>query len=178
MEHEFVKFPKIPRLNREIIITEKIDGTNAQIYITEEGELLTASRNRWITPENDNAGFAKWANENKEELMKLGPGRHYGEWWGQGIQRNYGATEKYFSLFNVNRWTSEPKPDCCLMVPVLYVGAFTTEAIENTLERLRTDGSIAKKGYMNPEGIIIFHTALNGYFKVTLENDELHKGEL
>lgn len=30
---EFVEFPKIPRLSRDIIVTEKIDGTNAQIYL-------------------------------------------------------------------------------------------------------------------------------------------------
>ena len=31
----FVSFPKISRLNRSVIITEKIDGTNAGIYIPE-----------------------------------------------------------------------------------------------------------------------------------------------
>ena len=31
----FVEFRKIPRLNRDIIITEKIDGTNASIVIEE-----------------------------------------------------------------------------------------------------------------------------------------------
>ena len=36
---EFTKFPKIPRLNRDMIITEKIDGTNAQIYVAEQAEI-------------------------------------------------------------------------------------------------------------------------------------------
>mgnify|MGYP002129949175 CR=1 FL=1 len=36
---EFLEFPKMPRLSREIIITEKIDGTNAQLLITESGEM-------------------------------------------------------------------------------------------------------------------------------------------
>lgn len=174
---EFIKFPKIPRLNREIVITEKIDGTNAQIYISEDGGFYVASRNRWITPDNDNAGFAKWAYENKDDLMQLGTGRHYGEWWGQNIQRNYGLTEKRFSLFNVAEW-GEERPNCCHVVPILYTGPFTTEAIEDTMENLRRTGSIAAEGYMNPEGIVVYHTALNGYFKVTLENDEFHKGEL
>ena len=35
---EFQPFPKIPRLSREIVITEKIDGTNAQILITDDGQ--------------------------------------------------------------------------------------------------------------------------------------------
>ena len=34
----------------------------------------------------------------------LVPGRHFGEWWGSGIQRGYGLDEKTFSLFNAYRW--------------------------------------------------------------------------
>lgn len=84
---EFTEFPKMARLSREIIITEKIDGTNAQILITESGELFVGSRTRWITVQDDNFGFAKWVSENKETIMQLGKGRHFGEWWGSGIQR-------------------------------------------------------------------------------------------
>lgn len=51
---DFVKFPSIARYSRDCVITEKIDGTNAQICITEDGQFLTGSRTRWITPENDN----------------------------------------------------------------------------------------------------------------------------
>lgn len=70
---EFVPFPKMARLSREIIVTEKIDGTNGQIYIGEDGEFLIGSRTRWITPEMDNHGFARWATDHKDELMQLGP---------------------------------------------------------------------------------------------------------
>ena len=103
---EFRPFPKIPRLSREIIITEKIDGTNASITITEDGQFLTGSRNRWITPEDDNFGFSAWAHANKDVLMGLGVGTHFGEWWGHGIQRGYGLPKgrRRFSLFNVGRW--------------------------------------------------------------------------
>ena len=72
---EFQEFPKMARLSREVIITEKIDGTNAQILITEFGDLLTGSRTKWITPQDDNAGFAKWVEGNRNELLKLGAGR-------------------------------------------------------------------------------------------------------
>lgn len=83
---EFQGFPKMARLSREVIISEKLDGTNAQILITEDGEMLVGSQTRWITPEDDNYGFARWAEENRAELLcKLGHGRHFGEWWGQGI---------------------------------------------------------------------------------------------
>ena len=38
---EFKPFAKIPRWSKELaIITEKIDGTNASIYIKEDGEML------------------------------------------------------------------------------------------------------------------------------------------
>ena len=37
---DFIEFPKMARLTRECIITEKIDGTNAQIAITEDGVML------------------------------------------------------------------------------------------------------------------------------------------
>ena len=57
---DFKPFPKMARLSREIIITEKLDGTNAQVFITEDGDLFAGSRTRWITPQDDNYGFARW----------------------------------------------------------------------------------------------------------------------
>ena len=174
---EFVKFDKIARLSRTIVITEKIDGTNGLIAIGEDGEFQVGSRNQWITPEKDNAGFARWAYAHKDELMGLGVGFHYGEWWGQGIQRNYGLKEKRFSLFNVSRW-SENRPACCCVVPTLYVGKFDTAVIVEELEKLRRDGSKAAPGFMNPEGVVIYHTAGNLYFKKTIFGDESPKSTL
>ena len=171
---DFISFRKIPRISRECIITEKIDGTNAQICITEDGDFLVGSRNRWITPEDDNYGFARWAYEHKDELMELGPGNHFGEWWGQKIQRGYDLKEKRFSLFNVSRW-EESRPSCCGVVPVIYKGMFTTEVVEKCIELLRISGSQAAVGYDKPEGIVIYHTAANMMFKKTLENDESPK---
>ena len=123
---EFQAFPKIPRLNRDITITEKIDGTNAAVIIEkldvwevdeygfplspdivtrgEEGYFVGAqSRKRLITPgkQTDNYGFAGWVRGNREELFDLlGVGRHFGEWWGSGIARGYGLVgQRNFSLF-------------------------------------------------------------------------------
>lgn len=76
---DFIEFPKIARLSRECVITEKLDGTNAQIYITEEGEMHVGSRTRWITVNDDNHGFARWAKTNENDLLKLGAGSHFGE---------------------------------------------------------------------------------------------------
>ena len=191
---DFFEFPKIARLSRECIITEKIDGTNGQIFITDDGEMLVGSRTRWITPEDDNHGFARWAMDHREELLTLGPGRHYGEWWGKSIQRKYGMTEKRWSLFNVVRWClhgTEPQgiltadlriekwqqvlPECCSLVPVLYRGLFTTQACEDALDWLRKNGSAASPGFMKPEGIVCFHVAANMGFKKTLQKDDVPK---
>jgi hypothetical protein len=175
---EFESFTKIARLSRLCTITEKIDGTNAQICITDEGQFLTGNRSRWITPEDDNFGFSKWAHEHKDELMRLGPGKHFGEWWGAGIQRRYGLTEKRFSLFNTGRYDSPDKyPACCYVVPVLFNGIFTTEAVNECLYSLAANGSSAAPGFGNPEGVIIYHQAARIYFKKTLDKDEEYKGK-
>lgn len=173
MAPDFTAFPKMARLAREVIVTEKLDGTNAQICITDEGEVFAGSRSRWITPEDDNFGFARWVAENAQALLALGPGRHFGEWWGAGIQRRYGLTEKRFSLFNVARWgDDETRPACCSVVPVIYRGLFDTGWIDRALELLRTQGSYAAPGFMNPEGVVVFHVAGNVGFKRTLVKDE------
>jgi RNA ligase len=173
----FEGFPKIGRWKRNICITEKIDGTNGQIYIPEDdGPMLIGSRTRWITPEQDNAGFARWCKEHEAELRQLGPGRHFGEWWGSGIQRTYGLKEKRFSLFNAGRWSNAERPACVGVVPVLYFGIMDQAAIDGVCEKLRTEGSAAAPGFMKPEGIIIFHTATQTLAKRTLDKDEEPKG--
>jgi len=184
---EFIGMPKIARLSREIIISEKIDGTNALVYITDDLSPITlqsgrivpflcGSKSRWIFPENDNHGFARWAYEHTEELLKLGKGWHRGEWWGQWIQRNYGLLEKRFSLFNTSKWNDDTiRPKCCHVVPTLFTGMFDLKAIEKCLEDLKIFGSVAEIGFTKPEGVVIYHTAGKIYFKKTIENDEKPK---
>lgn len=194
MTQDFKEFPKMARLSRECIITEKIDGTNASITIIEDGQFLVGSRTRWITPQDDNFGFAKWAYEHETELRQLGKGTHFGEWYGMSIQRTYGLKERRFSLFNVLRWclhnqepqpikTGDPRivkmqdrlPECCTLVPELWRGTFTTDACETALADLRANGSKASPGYLLPEGIVIFHLGANMGFKKTLIKDEQPK---
>ncbi len=207
---DFRAFSKIARLSREVVITEKIDGTNAQIVIglykdlssidltdeklpymcvTKDGIdyfIIAGSRTRYISKENDNMGFGRWVSDNREELVKLGEGRHYGEWWGGKIQRGYGLKEKRFSLFNTSMWNSEwnynynGSTNCieipiCHVVPVLGKGEFETELINSATQALKDNGSYASPGFMNPEGIVIFHTASGYLFKKTLVNDESPK---
>lgn len=186
---DFEGFRKIARLSREVIISEKIDGTNAQVYISEDLSPITlqsgrivpflcGSRTRWIFPENDNHGFARWSYDHAEEILKLGKGRHYGEWMGQGINRSYGLKEKRFYLFNTSKWLDDNvRPSCCYVVPILYKGMFDTRVIDKVLWQLKENGSYAVPDFKNPEGIVIYHTHANMYFKKTIENDECSKTE-
>ena len=173
---EFVPFPKIPRLYKECVVTEKIDGTNGLIFISDDEDMFVGSRNRWLSVESDNFGFHRWAMENKSELMKLGPGRHHGEWWGSGVNRGYNLPkgEKRFSLFNVNIWTEQNIPECCYVVPTLYTGEFNTTIIDNIMDDLLMFGSAASPGFMNPEGVMVYMSSCSHYFKVPFDNN--HKG--
>ncbi len=215
----FEPFPKMARFSRDVIVTEKLDGTNAQVIIEpwtgDEAGAMTAavyqgqryyvstgSRTRLITPgkNTDNYGFAQWVVDNADELVKLGPGRHFGEWWGQGIQRAYGLTERRFSLFNVTRWEQAYNafllgqdsdfPECCGLVPTLYRGPLDHPFISNTkdgpsaetpitavMNRLEFTGSHAAPGFMKPEGIVIYHTAAHVSFKKTFDKDDTGKEE-
>lgn len=185
---EFQEFPKMARLSREVIVTEKIDGTNAAVVIEPANpgsnaiatvggfDLFAQSRTRFIVPTDDNAGFARWVVEHAEELLKLGTGRHFGEWFGSGIQRNYGLKEKRFALFNVSRWDDpEARPACCHVVPTLWRGNFSDLNADFHLNCLAVAGSRAVPGYMRPEGIVVFHVAAGIGFKKTVEKDEMPK---
>jgi hypothetical protein len=218
--YTFTPFPKLARFNREIVVSEKIDGTNAQVCVApvpsdydpdsvanlgihvRNGLLIRAgSRNRWIRPGDDNYGFAAWVRDNADELTKLGVGSHFGEWWGQGIQRNYGLKEKRFSLFNVARWvTSQPSPTvpgvfqvekdaelgetlipgpaCCHVVPILWRSEMAKFDCQRLLSALSQGGSLAAPGFDNPEGIVIYHTASEQLFKATCQNDDKRKSDL
>lgn len=201
---EFQAWPKIPRLNRQMVVTEKLDGTNAAVVIEEVDlnvlgnaaldpnvtavverddavhAVFAQSRKRFITPESDNFGFARWVSENAQGLVEaLGPGTHFGEWWGQGIQRGYGLKEKRFSLFNTNRWEyNDPRHEGVPglgTVPVIATGLFDTETI-NSIVEFELVESYAAPGFNNPEGVVVWHEAARQSFKVLKENDDIPKG--
>ena len=193
----FEKFDKIPRLTKGWAVSEKIDGTNAQIHIEpetvqdwdmfytkEQMDKMTAvidrgdtrlaifvgSRNRHIVPGDDNFGFAAWVQENAEDLVRLGPGRHYGEWFGEGIQKNpLGVVGRRFALFNP-RWLDQG-PECVEVVPQL--GTMQTEDLEGCFHALR-DGSFVHGSDPDatPEGIIAFHLGSRQLYKRTFEFEE------
>ena len=183
----FAEFDSISRLSRDMIVTEKIDGTNAQVTILEDGRVLAGSRNRWLSFEQDNFNFRRWVADHEAELRDgLGVGSHYGEWWGAGIQRRYGLDHKRFSLFNVHRWVpfgTEPQtekqqiaPACCHVVPILLRWTFDTAKVDEVLADLLATGSRAAPGFDKPEGVVVCHVPSRTLFKKTLDKNDGHKG--
>jgi hypothetical protein len=196
----FQKFESLGRITRDCVFTEKIDGTNAQIMVVPRSQLeaegladcaatatssddqynmYVGSRKRWISPgkSTDNYGFAGWCREHADELITtLGEGRHYGEWWGHGINRGYGTAERRFSLFNVGRWSEENTPDWLHVVPTLGIGPI--ENWSRYSDELSYNGSFASPGFMEVEGIVIYHMQSGAGFKYTYEGDDMSKWQL
>jgi hypothetical protein len=96
----------------------KLHGTNAAVQILPDGTVLAQSRTGFVTPENDNAGFARWVKANEAEWKKTAgvptlwkePGEFdhylhvifYGEWCGPGIQKKVALAnlpKKCFAIF-------------------------------------------------------------------------------
>lgn len=202
----FEKFPSLTRFSHGWTITEKLDGTNAAINIVSIHEdfddsvpsealfarvdqfyVMAQSRTKLIWPgkATDNAGFARYVQDNAEEIVaKLGEGRHFGEWVGKGVQkRHYNMTDKQFALFNVNRWAGADLPKQMTTVPGIILNAYLDSPSEVAIEALnglRAMGShfgprIDGKGYDNPEGVVMYHAPSNTAFKKTFDYDEQGK---
>jgi hypothetical protein len=167
---EFKPWPSIPRENPfKVTVTEKIDGTNACIIISEGKIVGVQSRNRLITVDDDNYGFAAWVSENNDDLLGLGDGYHYGEWAGIGIQKNpHNLDCKKLYLFNTFRWNKNNpnRPKCCDVVPILFEGLLESGVIEKHLEELK---SKTCANYI-PEGIVVYYHAFRSYTKHTIKS--------
>ncbi len=199
---EFKAWGSTPRENKNKTITEKIDGTNACLVIT-NGKIVAQSRKRIITPEDDNYGFAKWAHANAGVLFDtLGYGYHYGEWYGEGIQKNpLGIEGRRFALFHPTKYNEAngydlSKVDGLETVPLLHHGQCDVWTIPDIMSDLDIYGSKvvgAKRtkivrdlgdGYTyeidkaaTAEGIIIWNNETRTRTKMLLENDAYHKWE-
>lgn len=89
---EFKRYQHIERFGTDEVqgielgtcyVFPKIDGTNSQCYLNDNGELRCGSRNRELTLDNDNAGFYNsMINEKNiiDYLHKYPNHRIFGEW--------------------------------------------------------------------------------------------------
>lgn len=176
---QFEAWPKIPRHKGvQVVITEKIDGTNACLVVENNKIIGCQSRNRIIDRHSDNAGFANWAFDNEERIVNLlGEGRHFGEWAGPNIQQNkLNLDRKHFFLFNSYLWYEKlnvhEDHGEIKSVPLLYNGDYQDGLIEDIMNRLKYNDFPHQTGYMKPEGIIIFYPQMKSYEKLTFEHTE------
>lgn len=221
---QFKSWGSTPRFHKGLHITEKIDGTNAGVCVQgvsktvfdghpdamrvfgEECDYLVRaqSRKRIITPGNDNFGFAAWVWENAASLANLlGHGYHYGEWYGEGIQKNPLAVKgRRWALFNTWHWGRKENLDRLRMVdipglttvPVLHDeqrdGPADYMTIPAIINGLNAGGSRAD-GFMTlpnahkmdfhvegPEGIIVWQRETRQRYKILLREDDKHKWEV
>lgn len=115
---EFHKYQHIMKLGTDEVdgilsgtvdLFYKIDGTNSQVFLKDDETLGFGSRNREITPNDDNAGFAKAMTEDKElytELLfflRAHPSYTiYGEWLVPHTLKSYTQDSwKKFYVFDV-----------------------------------------------------------------------------
>jgi len=89
----------------------KLHGTNTGIVVNQDGTLLAQSRNRTITPGDDNVGFATFlSNYSVQDLFEDGVPDFketfvvFGEWVGKGIMKGTACSlfpEKRFVAFAI-----------------------------------------------------------------------------
>lgn len=108
----FLKYQHVERIgsidtegilqNHRVIITPKIDATNASIWVDNQGNIACGSRTRQLSAEKDNAGFYAWVNSENLEAARIrnflyqNPGlRIYGEF--TGMSKFVGAIKDYNS---------------------------------------------------------------------------------
>jgi len=108
-----VPFPKVTYRAKV-----KLDGTNAAIRI-KDGEVKVQSRSRFITPEDDNYGFATWVYKNMGFFTSIPVPSNvdfcvYGEWAGKGVQRRTSVSKvdrKFFPFAIVQEALIFTNPD-------------------------------------------------------------------
>jgi len=172
---EFKSFNKIENIKKlQAVVTEKLHGSNAQVVVYEEDgvkKIKAGSRNRFLTLEDDNFGFARFVHDNSEALIELlGVGTHYGEWVGPGINSGCGLKEKTLVLFNHHKFSGRELHPRVKVVPVLYKGSLFNMNLEQIKKELKEKGSVFSPGFMRPEGVVI--TIGNQMFKDVFDSEE------
>jgi len=89
----FLKYQHLERLGTDevegilegkVYVFPKIDGTNASVWMNEDGMICTGSRKRIVTPEDDNQGFAAYVEKHEslfqDFLRRYSGWRLHGEW--------------------------------------------------------------------------------------------------
>lgn len=103
----------------------KLHGTNAGIQIHSDGRVIAQSRTTELVNGEDNAGFAKWVESNKDKWAAIADDTDeeyviFGEWIGPGIQKGVAVSEipkKAFAVFAARHLATED--DILIVEPYL-----------------------------------------------------------
>lgn len=154
----------------------KLHGTNAGV--THDGErLIVQSRTQVITPQNDNAGFAAFVEQQGNAIIEIVEsirGKHgidlgknltlYGEWIGPGIQKGMAINnlpERQWVLFSAKVSEGE-KQDYLDIVPNLD-NNFKSENIFSIFDGPTWDLSVDFSDPISKEkAIVLFEELVNG----------------
>ena len=180
-------------LNGVCAITPKIDGTNASVWLNENGEICCGSRNRELEIVKDNAGFMNYVMSNLGEpirrFLKDNPTlRLYGEWLVPHSIKDYKDDAwKKFYVFDVVNVDGE------YMTPHVYIPLLDKYSIDYipviawiekpTIDELKM--FVANNKYLMQDGcigegiVIKNYDYKNPYGRVTwakIINDEFKNG--
>ena len=158
-DEDFHAFPEVEHICKtHMRITQKVHGSNCQIYIYEEDgtkKLKVGTKNRWLSLDDDNYGVCKFVHDNAEFFLQFSLGHHYGEWAGKGINSGEGMKERMLFLFsNPARYEGITFHPNVTFVPEMYNGVLDQSQIEYWMTFLKANGSFIVPGFMNVEGII------------------------
>lgn len=182
---DHLAWPKITRRTAACTISEKANGSNVAVafQVTDvsptdgrevyalQFDMATQTRTRMATLDDDQVGIARWAEANRETLIrdlcyidgsppqKEGLSYHYGEFMTRGHD------EPHLYLFNTRRWTGvQFKTPTLKVVPVLYQGNYYDGVVEECLEDLRQNGSRIHPG-LPAEGVVVYYPGNDTMFK-------------
>lgn len=170
-----------------IVITEKIDCSNASFTLDENGELQVFSRNVQLDESNNLNGFFQWVHENIKIDEIIPDYIYFGEWLGTPHKVSYLGYEKQFFLFDVYSKSdsiylpfravkSEARWVGLNLVPVFYEGEFVSfEHLESYVGKTALNGKIGELS--SGEGIVVKNYDKQGFAKMVTEAfREVHGG--
>lgn len=171
----------------QIVVTEKIDCSNASFTLDEQGDLQVFSRNVLLDDSNSLNGFYQWVHENIETKHLMANHVYFGEWLGNPHKVQYAGHEKQFFLFDVYSNNVELYLPFTLvedearilkinLVPVFYRGEFISfEHLEGFVGMTALGGKIGD--HDSGEGIVVKNFSNQGFAKMVTDVFlEVHRG--
>jgi len=178
---EFRKYQHIEKLGSSEVegielgkcyVFPKIDGTNSQVWLGDDGQVHCGARNRELSLDKDNAGFMFWASEHNtlrhalETLNFYFPNcRVVGEWLVPHNLKTYADTAwRRFYIFDIIKADGSHVPyesystilaECDYLDYIVPLRVISNPTTENLYKCLEGNNYLIKDGEGDGEGIVI-----------------------